>query len=79
MVNGVAYLRSRCFSAASTRRKFRMDASCGLSPSACSLGILSELISELMVEVDGIADSVSMMCIKRGCYTHRRNILKPRI
>lgn len=40
----VVYLRSRCFSAASTRKKFSIEASCGFNPSACSLGIRSALI-----------------------------------
>lgn len=52
-----------------------MDASCGLSPSACSLGMRSEFISELMDEVDGIDESVSIGCINRGCYKNRLKLV----
>lgn len=69
------HLRSRCFSAASTRRKFRIDASCGLSPSACSLGIRSALMSDVMVDVDGIDGSLSMECMNRGCWNTKQVFL----
>lgn len=43
-----------------------MDASCGLSPRACSLGIRSALI-KLLIDVDGMDDSGSCGGIKLGC------------
>ena len=55
------YRLSLCLSAASTRRKFKIDASCGFRPKNCSLGMRSALIrdvielrelSELMPDTD---------------------------
>lgn len=62
-----SYLRSRCFSAASTRRKFKMDASCAFKPSIWLLGIRSAFIKLFMVEVDGIAVEVSGSLWWRWC------------
>lgn len=61
------YLRSRCFSAASTRRKFSMEASCAFKPSIWLLGIRSAFIKLFIVEVDGIAVEVSGSLWRRWC------------